>query len=135
MTAIIRNVLACIIGVLLGGTVNMAIVVLGPLVIPPPPGVDVTNMEAMSASMHLFEPKHFIVPFVAHAVGTLIGSLAAFLIAASHKTAIAFLIGTLFFIGGIAACFMIPAPTWFIIVDLVGAYFPMAWISTRMGSR
>ena len=40
---ILRNVFGCIVGVVLGGSINMALVVLSPLVIPPPAGVDVTR--------------------------------------------------------------------------------------------
>ena len=130
-----RNVFACIIGVVLGSSINMALVVLGPLVIPSPAGVDVTNPEALSNSIHLFELKHFVFPFLAHALGTLFGSLAAFLVAVSYKSAFAFGVGTLFLAGGIAASFMIPAPTWFVVLDLVAAYIPMAWLSTLIGNR
>ena len=30
---------------------------------------------------------------------------------------------------------LIPAPTWFVTVDLVFAYFPMAWIGQRLADR
>jgi hypothetical protein len=30
---------------------------------------------------------------------------------------------------------MIPAPAWFIALDLVVAYLPMAWLATRVGNR
>jgi len=135
MKTILRNILACLIGLLLGGGINMALVVIGPSIIPPPPGVDVTSTEALSASMHLFEPKHFVTPFLAHALGTLAGSLSAFLIAANHKSAISYLIGTVFLAGGIGAAFMIPAPMWFLFLDLVGAYLPMSWIGVKLGQR
>ena len=135
MNSILRNVLSCLIGVVLGGGINMAIVVIGPSMIPPPPGVDVTSPEGLSASIHLLEPKHFVTPFLAHALGTLAGSLSAFLIAASHKSAFSYLIGTVFLAGGIAATFMIAAPMWFIILDLVGAYIPMSWIAVKLGTR
>ena len=131
----LRNVSGCIVGVVLGGSINMALVVLGPLVIPPPAGVDVTNPEALSNSIHLFELKHFVFPFLAHALGALCGGLAAFLVAATYKTAFAFVVGTLFLAGGIAVSFMIPAPMWFVVLDLVAAYIPMAWLSTRIGNR
>lgn len=132
---ILRNVFACVIGLILGGGVNMGLIIISPWVIPPPAGVDVTNAEALSNSIHLFEVKHFIFPFLAHAVGTLVGSLAAFLIAANYKTTIALVIGAFFLVGGVTASFMIPAPTWFIVLDLVVAYLPMAWLSTRIGNR
>jgi hypothetical protein len=105
------------------------------MVIPPPAGVDVTTAEGLSKGMHLFEPKHFIVPFVAHALATLVGALVAYLIAASYKVHIALVIGVLFLCGGIAASIMIPAPAWYIAVDLLAAYLPMAWLGIKIGRR
>ncbi|MFY2558669.1 hypothetical protein ACN469_13665 [Corallococcus terminator] len=130
---IIRNILAVIIGFAVGSVVNMALVTLGPRVIPAPAGVDASNAESLAASIHLFEPKHFVFPFLAHALGTLAGALVAFLIAGSRRRVFAFAVGTLFLAGGIAASFMIPAPTWFIVSDIVVAYLPMAWLATRVG--
>ena len=113
----------------------MGLIVLGPSVIPPPAGVDVTNAESFRAAMHLFEPRHFVVPFLAHALGTLAGALAGSLLAATHKAAIAYGIGAMFLAGGIAASFMIPAPAWFVVLDLVAAYIPMAWLGLKLGHR
>jgi len=47
----------------------------------------------------------------------------------------AYAIGVLFLCGGIAASFMIAAPAWFIALDLVAAYLPMAWLAARLGAR
>ena len=135
MNALIRNILAIIFGLVLGASVNMSLIVLGPYLIPPPTGVDVTDAQSIGASMHLFGPEHFVIPFLAHALGTLTGALAAFLIAASYRSLFAYAIGVLFLAGGISVTFMIPAPTWFIILDLVVAYLPMAWIGTLLGDR
>jgi hypothetical protein len=135
MTKIVRNVLAVLVGIVVGGGVNMALITLGPSLIPPPAGVDVTNAESLSKSIHLFEPRHFVMPFLAHAVGTFVGALAAFLIAATQKTQFAWAIGGFFLCGGIAASFMIPAPAWFIALDLLAAYLPMAWLAIRIGTR
>jgi len=135
MTVILRNIVGFLIGLVLGGAVNMGLIVLGPLIIPPPQGVDVTDPEALSASMHLFEARHFVFPLFSHASGTFTGSVAAFFIAASYRTQISYVVGTAFFAGGIAASFMIPAPAWFVAVDLVFAYFPMAWIGQKLAYR
>jgi hypothetical protein len=132
---LLRNTLAVVVGLAIGGGVNMAIVVLGPSVIPPPAGVDVNSMESIRASIHLFEVKHFVSPFLAHAIGTLVGALAAFLVAASHRAIISYSIGVVFLAGGIAASFMIPAPQWFIALDLLAAYMPMAWVGQHLGRR
>ena len=135
MTTILRNILAVIIGLPVGGTVNMALIIVSPHVIAPPAGVDVTDSKSLSASIHLFEPKHFVFPFLAHALGTLAGALVAFLVAASYRSVFAYVIGAFFLAGGIAASFMIAAPAWFIILDLAAAYIPMAFMVTQLGSR
>ena len=74
-------------------------------------------------------------PFLAHALGTLAGALAAYLIATKYVAQIAYVIGAVFLCGGVAASFMIPAPTWFIALDLLAAYLPMAWAAVQIGTR
>lgn len=135
MPNLLRTVLALLVGVAIGGSVNMALITLGPALIPPPAGVDVNSAESLGKAMHLFEPRHFIMPLLAHAVGTLAGALAAYLIAATHKAQLAYVIGAVFLGGGVAASFMIPAPAWFIALDLLAAYLPMAWLGVRIGAR
>ena len=132
MNHIIKNILAVIAGLILGSAVNMGIIMLSGSIIPPPDGVDVTNMESLKSSMHLFEPKHFILPFVAHALGTFVGAYIAALIAANHKIKFALSIGVLFLMGGIANIFMLPSPSWFTVLDLAGAYIPMAWLGGKL---
>jgi hypothetical protein len=133
MPNIVRNVIAVSVGLVIGGIVNMALVTISPSLIPPPAGVDVTNVESLSKAIHLFEPRHFVMPFLAHALGTLVGALVAYLIAASRKVQLAYVVGVFFLVGGIAASFMIPAPTWFIALDLLVAYLPMAWLGIQIG--
>jgi hypothetical protein len=135
MPNLLRNVLAVVAGLVIGSVLNMLFITISPMVIPPPAGVDVSNPESLSKGMHLFEPRHFIMPFLAHAVGSLGGALAAYLIAASYKKHFALAIGALFLCGGVAASLLIPAPAWFIALDLLVAYLPMAWLGTKIGAR
>ena len=135
MPNLLRNALALIAGLLLGGSVNMALITLSPSLIPPPAGVDVTNAASLAQAMHLFEPRHFAMPFLAHAVGTFVGALTAYLIAASYKAQVAYAIGAVFLCGGVAASFMIPAPLWFVALDLTAAYLVMAWLAIQVGVR
>jgi hypothetical protein len=135
MPALLRNVLAVVAGIAVGGAVNMALITLGPSLIPAPAGVDVTSAESLRKAMHLFEPRHFVMPFLAHALGTLAGAHAAHLIAATHKAPLAYVVGAVFLCGGVAASFMIPAPAWFIALDLLAAYLPMAWLGNWTGTR
>jgi predicted lysophospholipase L1 biosynthesis ABC-type transport system permease subunit len=131
----VRNILAVVVGLVIGGFVNMALVMVSPSLIPPPAGVDVNDPASLARGIHLFEPQHFIMPFLAHALGTLVGALVAYRIAATYRMQIAYVIGAVFLCGGVAASFMIPAPAWFIALDLLAAYLPMAWLGIQLGSR
>lgn len=135
MNTILRNIAAGILGFVLGSVVNMALITVSSRVIPPPAGVDVSNVASMKASMHLYVAKHFLFPFLAHALGTFVGALVAFVVAGSRRATFAYTLGVLFLAGGITACFMIPAPAWFMALDLLVAYLPMAWLATQLGRR
>ena len=135
MNSIIKNILAVITGIVIGSIVNMGIITISGSVIPPPEGAEITTMEGLKASLHLFKPINFLFPFLAHALGTLVGALLAAFIAANHKMRFALVIGLFFLIGGITNILLLPSPTWFAIVDLVGAYIPMAWIGATLVNR
>ncbi|CAN5684169.1 hypothetical protein BH23PSE2_BH23PSE2_07920 [soil metagenome] len=126
--AISRLILAVVAGVVLGSLVNMALILASGHVIPPPAGVDMTTAEGLAAAMPLLEPRHFLFPFLAHALGTLAGAFVAAKLCPSRKLLAAGIVGVVFLVGGIIASRMIPAPAWFIALDLIGAYLPFAWL-------
>ena len=132
MNPIIKNVLAVIVGVFVGGLVNMGFIMLSPSIIPPPEGVNVMDPESLAANIHLFQPKHFIFPFLAHALGTLVGAALAYKIAANNNMKFALGIGAFFLIGGIMNVMALNAPMWFNVLDLVAAYIPMGWLGGRL---
>ena len=135
MNSTLRNILAIIAGAVIGSFANGGLIALSPSLIPPPAGADVTTVEGLKASLHLFEPRHFIMPFLAHAVGTLVGAFIAALIAVNNKMRTAMIVGALFMVGGIMNVFMLPAPTWFCVTDLLLAYLPMAYLGGRIGAK
>jgi hypothetical protein len=135
MKTILRNVLAVIVGILVGSVVNMVLINLSSFIIPPPLGVDVTTEEGLKAGIHLFEPKHFIMPFLAHALGTLVGALLTVLIAANNKMRLALTVSMVFFIGGAMMVYMLPGPIWFAVVDLVFAYIPMGLLAAKIATK
>lgn len=135
MNSILKNVIAVGAGIVVGMIVNMSIIMASGSVIPLPEGVDPADMESLKGNMHLFEAKHFIMPFLAHALGTLVGAFIAALIAASQKMKFAIGIGVFFLLGGIANIMMLPSPLWFTILDLVGAYIPMGILGGRLATR
>ena len=134
MNPILKNILAVIVGIVAGSVVNMALVNIGPFVIPMPEGADVSTMEALAKSMKLFSPANFVFPFLAHALGTLVGAFAAAKIAASHKMKFAIGLGVLFLLGGITAVSMLGGPVWFIVADLVLAYIPMGFLGGKIAA-
>lgn len=134
MPSVARNVLAVLAGFLVGSVVNMGLIMVSGRVIPPPTGADVTTLEGLTASLPLFEPKHFLFPFLAHALGTLVGAAVAARVAATHRVAMAYVVGGCFLAGGIANVLMLPAPAWFDAVDLLFAYLPMAWLGARLAT-
>lgn len=131
MPPILRNIIAIIAGIVFGSLVNGAIIMVSGNIIAPPAGVDLTTEEGLKAGMYLMEPKHFIFPFLAHAIGTFVGAYIAARIA-TKKIILAMVIGAVFLTGGIWMIVIVPSPVWFTIVDLAGAYLPVAYFAGRI---
>jgi hypothetical protein len=132
---VLRSILAVIAGAILGGFANGFLIKISGSIIPPPPGVDTQTEEGLKAGIHLFEPKHFLFPFLAHAIGTLLGAIIASLISKDEKGRPAYVVGALFLIGGIMMVIMIPAPIWFSAADLLLAYIPMAYLANKITKK
>jgi hypothetical protein len=135
MTTFLRSLLAVLLGLFVGSAVNMALIMVSGKVIPPPAGADVTTMEGLKASLPLFEARHFVFPFLAHALGTLVGAFLAAMLAPHRSVVPACVVGGFFLLGGIANVILLPAPAWFCIIDLVLAYLPAAWLAQAMANR
>jgi len=128
MSSIIKNVLALIGGGLVGMTANMGLIITGNQLIP-----FSDNLNPMNA-MNL-EIKYFIFPFLAHAIGTLSGAFIAAKFSASYHMLFAICIGIFFLSGGISMVFILPAPIWFIVIDLVFAYLPMGCLGWKISNK
>jgi hypothetical protein len=135
MKPIFRNIAGILTGLIIGSVVNMGIITISGSIIPPPNGADVTTMEGLKATMHLFEPKHFIFPFLAHSFGTFVGAFLAALIATNRKMNLALTIGFVFLIGGIANVCLLPSPIWYSILDIAGAYIPFAYVAGKWAMK
>ena len=111
----------------------MAIITVGPMVIPPPEGVDMSDMDKFADNLKLLEPTNFIAPWLAHALGTLAGACITAKVAASHKMKFAFGIVVFFLLAGIMMVSMFGGPVWFNVLDLIGAYLPMGYLGGMLG--
>jgi hypothetical protein len=134
MNPAIRNILAVIAGLIVGAVLNGVLIQVSGSIIPPPAGADVTTMEGLKKALPLFEPKHFVFPFLAHALGTLAGAYLAARLATNNRMLVAIIVSLFFLCGGIANVLMLPSPAWFTVLDLVGAYIPMGWLAGKLAT-
>jgi len=125
MNPILRNILAVVAGWIGGSMVNMGLLKMGHSILPIE-GIDTNSLTELAEIMPTLEPKYFLFPFLAHALGTLVGALIAGIIAMGNKMKLALVVGFLFLLGGIAVNYMLPGPTWFAETDIVQSYIPMA---------
>jgi len=133
MNVKLRTLFAVLAGVVVAVIVNGGLIAISPMIVPPPAGVDMTTVEGMAEGMELLGPLNFLMPFLAHALGTLSGALVASFLAPAHRQLAAYVVAAFNLLGGIVAATMIPAPVWFIVLDLLVAYLPMAWLALQIG--
>lgn len=134
MSPVVRKIVFIIVGLIVGSIVNMLLVRLGITLVTPPAGADMSTPEGIKAAMPLFSAHHFIFPFLAHALGVLVGAYVATRWSRSASRTPAMIVASLFFVGGLSSMFLMPgAPVWFIAADLVLAYFPMGLLGYRLG--
>jgi len=132
MNVIVKNIIVIIVGLFVGGFINMKLIEIGSSIIPPPEGVDMTTAEGLVEGMSLLQPMNFIFPFLAHALGTLVSAFIVAKFTKTNKFNFAMLIAAFFMLGGIIMVVMVGGPLWFNVLDLVGAYFPMGWLGYKL---
>jgi hypothetical protein len=132
---LLKDTLLFVAALVLGMSVNMGLIYAGIYLIPLPAGVDVTTRNGLQAALPLMGYEHFIFPFLAHALGTLVAAFAVTRWVSNRKQRRAYLIAAIFFIGGLINIIGMPSPLWFSIADLLLAYFPMAWLGSRINFK
>ena len=142
MNPIVKNILAVLAGVIIGSIINMGILVLGKFIAPPPGGCDMFSMAqeefmtCLKTAIPSFATSDYITPFLAHAVGTLVGAFTAAKIAANRNLIFALVIGAWFLYGGVSAIQQFGGAMWYKVLDLVAAYIPTAYLGWMLaGSK
>ena len=135
MRHLLRSSIAVLAGLLVGGLANSAVLAVGARLVPPPEGVDVNDLESINAHLDEYAPIQFLVPFLAHAAGTLVGAIVATRIGPGRRAGPAYAVAALFLLGGLSMFFLLPnSPRWFVALDLIVAYVPMAWLGSRVAA-
>lgn len=136
MNSALKNALAFIGGIIIGMFVMTVIIKLNGNLIAYPEGTIAGDPKSISNNIHRFEAKHFIIPLLSHVFGTLAGSYAVAKMAANRKINFAIAVGCSFLIGGMMTYYLTPGtPTNFIIIDLVLAYLPFAYLGGKLGAN
>ena len=133
MNPLIKNLLASFAGFIVMMAVKMGLIILLGNIFSPPEGVNPNDVNSINNNLHRYTVFQLIMPFLAHAGGTLVGTLTAAKIANSHKMLIVMILAAVHFTGGAMMVSMLSnSPLWFNVLDLGVAYFPMAWLGYKL---
>lgn len=135
MHPIVKNVIGFLAGLVIGSLANYTCLSVFGSIIGVPEGVDPQDIESIKANMDLYEWRHFMTPFIAHAAGSLVGAFVCTKIAAKYELGLSMGIALLFLFGGIAMVTMLPSPMWFNILDLTVSYFPAAYLGWMLARK
>jgi hypothetical protein len=125
MFKILKNIGIVFFGIIIGMIINMGLIYLGSVTFIPP-----HNFEPMNAMNWGLE--YFIFPFLAHSMGTLSGAFAVSKLSKNISIVMPLIVGLYFLTGGIYMVTILPAPKWFILLDLLFSYIPMAILGWKI---
>ena len=125
MKQTLKNIAIVILGIIIGIIVNIGLIILGGTIFPPP-----ENFEPMNAMN--WNLKYFIFPFLAHSIGTFSGAFVASKLSKKSNIIMPLIVGLYFLAGGIYMVTILPAPIWFILLDIILGYIPMALLGWKI---
>jgi hypothetical protein len=131
---ILRNIVAVLIGVIVGGTINMLIGILNVQIFPLPQGMSLMTIaddpEALEAWINSLPQTAFILVLVAHLSQAFFGGYVAAFISKRNVMCVAMVIGALSLVGGLMNMAQVPAPLWLWIE--MPLYLVVAWYAGKL---
>ena len=124
MKQIFKNIGIVLLGIIIGMIVNMGLIIIGGIFFPP-----TENFEPMNAINWDF--KYFIFPCLAHSIGTLSGAFIVSKLSKKPHIIMPLIVGLYFLFGGLYMVTILPAPTWFVLLDIILCYIPMALLGWK----
>ena len=125
MKQLLKNIGILILGITIGMIVNMGLIIIGGIIVTP-----MANFEHMNAINWDF--KYFIFPFLAHSIGTLSGAFIVSKLSKKTHIIMPLIVGLYFLFGGLYMVTILPAPTWFVLLDIILCYIPMALLGWKV---
>ncbi len=143
MNPVLKNISGLVAGLIIGNIVNGSIVAISSALIPLPDGAAIPAegasfmemIEVMKENLPLMGWKDWMAPFLAHALGTLVGAFLAVKICATHQKTFALVVGGFFLLGGTGMAYLLEFPMPFSAIDLIGAYLPMGYLGWLLGKK
>ena len=123
-----RNILATIVGLVVGNLAIMGMHYLGMIFYPLPEGVDMSNSQAIAEYISIAPLGSLLFVMFAHIGGTFIAGISTALV--SKNIIPIYIIGSFFTLAGIYNLYMLPHPLWFNIEVLL--YLPAAIYSYKL---
>ena len=128
MKQTLKNIAIVLLGIIFGMIVNIGLIILGGTIFPPS-----ENFEPMNAMN--WNLKYFIFPFLAHSIGTLSGALIVSKLSNKSSIILPLIVGLYFLLGGIYMITILPAPMWFVLLDVILGYIPMALLGWKLANE
>ena len=125
MRQIFKNIGIVLLGIIIGMIVNMGLIIIGGIFFPL-----TDNFEPMNAINWDF--KYFLFPFLAHSIGTLSGAFIVSKLSKKTHIIMPLIVGLYFLFGGLYMVTILPAPTWFVLLDIILCYIPMALLGWKV---
>ncbi|MGQ0650610.1 MAG: hypothetical protein ACT4P7_23975 [Gemmatimonadaceae bacterium] len=119
MSPMVRNIVAVVVGVIVGFVVIMAAQYINSLFFPPPPGTDLSDPNAMAAMLRQMSTGAFVGLVLGYLLGPTAGCYAAVRLAGDRPFATARLVALVFIIGGIFNFRAYPHPTWVVVASFL----------------
>ncbi len=130
MPALLRNILAVIAGLIVGGLVNWGFLLLNGVFFPLPEGTDMGDPEQMKPVIASMPAMAWLGVFAAHLGQAFVGGWVAARLGASRPVLLAMIVGVLSLVGGVANAIMLATPAWTWIE--MPLYLLVAWLAGRM---
>jgi hypothetical protein len=125
MNPIGSNILATVVGLLVGSAVNMAIISLNTALHPMPEGIDPNDMAQFRKYVETLPVSALLAVMLAHLGQAFVGGWVAARLAATRPMALAMIVGSLSLVGGLMMMMMVPHPAWMWIE--LPLYLVVAW--------
>lgn len=129
-----RNVLAVILGFVVGSALISAVQYLNYQLNPPPPGMDPSKAEDLAKMMDWITLPVLLMVELSYLLGSLGAGFTSGKIAASRWNLWAIVLGVAFTLANFANMAQVPHPLWFAVLTTV-TFLPLAWLGNRLAGR